>query len=186
MVWCVPFGRPVRLRFKSIVSPILLYRGRQNGAKGGRQIGGVIFILLVCFLCSVSEVKAQEISGTIHYEDGAKQNFSDVISLKVFEDEKGMASRGVYVDYNNTVKKVTFSKISEIRVENFRLGNDGRDLIECTAIVRTKTGIETNTYCRVMNSIDVTIKDELTGRKKKQNIKFAEGGDINIRFINFD
>lgn len=160
-------------------------QGRQNGAKGGRQIGGVVFILLVCLLYSTSGAKAQEISGTIHYEDGTKQNFSDVISLKVFEDEKGMASRGVYVDYNNTVRKVPFSKISEIRVESFRLGNDGRDLIECTAIVRTKTGIETSTYYRVMNSIDVTIQDELTGSKKKQNIKFTKGENINIRSINF-
>lgn len=142
-------------------------------------------MLLVFFLCSINGAKAQEVSGAIYYEDGTKQNFSDVISLKVFEDEKGMASRGIYVDYNNTVRKVPLSKIREIRVESFRLGNDGRDLIECTATVRTKTGVEANTYYRVMNSIDVTIRDELTGSKKKQTIKFAKDENINIRVIAF-
>ena len=162
--------------------------------------------LMIAVRAPIDAQSREATSGTIYYENGLEQRFSDIKSILI-------AFRGKYdpqtvrcftrdaqpapclkLWYQNTDRTVPLSLLSEIDIRTWKALSGGVLIEESQIQVRTTTGavaaISPNyqdfdvrgRYPRLV-SVTITLVDDLTGEVADIDVQFLMGDRLNIRRI---
>lgn len=138
----------------------------------------------------------QKISGTIYFDDGTTQTFSDLKGLWLINPTNGGDDNGIRVSYENSERLVPYSKLVSWKIRNFEIMinkgiwayQDYNYVGNITAVVKTVTGATLETHYDRVVSLEVSISDELTGEYRNQTYFFCkpQGHTLLIRKIVFN
>ncbi len=128
---------------------------------------------------SADEVQRPRPPGTIHFQDGTTQEFTE------FEMFLGVPFKtwSIVVDYRNGKRDIPVSKIQSYEILEWMAGKDC--LQNGRASVQTTTGMKVDHRFTSACSVFVVILDELTGEKVRQKYLFQRNGKLNIKKIVF-